>query len=151
MKITKYAFRNLLTFQEKVAMEGAKAVNAGVRVLNDDLMSAQEIDLTAPELYQGLMYLASLGVLDKNRVGEIINVSPSAIPEGSIISGDEPPIVDATEGMKTFIVPIPKDVTRYIEWANQFCDAESYIQREGVNVIVKTHGKFTAPEAREVS
>lgn len=151
MKITKFAFRNRLTFQEKVAMEEAKAVNAGVRVLNDDLMSAQEIDLTAPELYQGLMYLASLGILDISRVSEIVNVSPSAIPEGSIISADEPPVVDVTVGMKTFIAPIPNDVTRYIEWANQYCDAESYIQREGGNVIVKTHGNFIAPEVREVS
>lgn len=80
MKITKYAFRKLFTFEERVAIETAAQSSASLRVLVDDMNAAEVIDLSDTSLETGLAIFVSNGLLTDARVNEILNVEESAIP-----------------------------------------------------------------------
>lgn len=70
--ITKLAFRNLFTFNEKVVLYTKAETDIIIRVFLDDIMAAQEIDLTFPSLIQGIQYLVSQGVITAERAGQIL-------------------------------------------------------------------------------
>jgi hypothetical protein len=93
MIITKFAFRQLLTFDEKVMIEKAKETSAELRVLDNDLMSADEIDLKSDSLAQGLGFLVSVGILTEERMGVILSVGKGDIPSESIVKQDEAPVI----------------------------------------------------------
>lgn len=89
MIITKFAFRNLFTFEERVAMEEASTQSSVVRTLINDMMTASEIDLEHSGTIQGVNYLEQLGLLVAGRAAEILATTPEEVPADSILS-DEP-------------------------------------------------------------
>ena len=94
-KITKLAFRNRFTTNEKVALEMASLDNpaatmqqrqmqAALRVFLKDLDNATFVDLDRPDTIGGVNQLAALGIITAERAGHIIGdaVNPSEIPNG---------------------------------------------------------------------
>ena len=83
-KITKLAFTNRFTIEEKIAIEIASIDNpngtmqerslaASLRVYLEDIDRASFIDLGDEGLSMALGYLVALGILTENRMNEIIN------------------------------------------------------------------------------
>lgn len=70
--LTRLAFRNRFTMEEKVAIEIAKETDPMIRVFLDDLMAAEEIDLTNHDLITGVNYLEQLGLIVAGRAAEIL-------------------------------------------------------------------------------
>lgn len=81
--ITKYAFRNRFTLEEKTGFDikqidnpngtvEERYVSASIRVWNADVFSAKYIDLDLKELIDGLNFLQSIGLLSSERVQEIL-------------------------------------------------------------------------------
>ena len=68
--LTLQEFRSRFTFTEKIAIK--QSTDAGVQVIQDDLMAAQDIDLENPDLIDGMNYLAVQGLLTSARVTEIM-------------------------------------------------------------------------------
>ena len=68
--LTLLEFRTRVTFTEKVAIKSS--TDAGVQVIQDDLMAAQEIDLENQDLIDGMGYLAIQGLITSARVAEIM-------------------------------------------------------------------------------
>ncbi len=73
MSISKYQFRQLLTFEEKVNITELAKTNSSVQTLLDDLFSADSVDVTLPEVSFGLGYLITLGLISNGRDSEIIS------------------------------------------------------------------------------
>ena len=73
MRVTKLAFRNRFTFDEKVAIEDAAKVDTQVKVLLDDQKSATYIDLGRADTAAGLDLLVAKGLLTQQRRDEILN------------------------------------------------------------------------------
>ena len=71
--ITRFAFRQRMTAQEKVAFENAIEADAGVRVLSKDFELATYIDLANPVMASGMDALVAAGVLTQERADEIVN------------------------------------------------------------------------------
>lgn len=83
-RITKFAFRNRFTVEEKVALEIAmldqptstqehRNISAILRVFMKDLENAQFVDLTRADIQQGVMFLVTLGIVTAERGAEILN------------------------------------------------------------------------------
>ena len=68
--LTLHEFRTRFTFVEKVAIK--QSTDAGVMVIQDDLMAAQEIDLENQELIDGIGYLVVQGLLTTERAAVIL-------------------------------------------------------------------------------
>ena len=68
--LTILEFRTRFTFAEKVAIKSS--TDAGVQVIQDDLMAAQEIDLENQDLIDGMGYLVLQGLITSVRVAEIL-------------------------------------------------------------------------------
>ena len=82
-KITKLAFRNRFTAEEKVILEIASLDNPGgtiqerqgaaaIRVYLKDLETAKFVDLDYPSIQQGVFWLASIGLLTMERANTIL-------------------------------------------------------------------------------
>ena len=69
--ISRYAFRQRLTFDEKVLLKSSEDV--GVQVLIEDLMSATEVDLNDDGFKLGMLYLNSVlpDVFTEERIAEL--------------------------------------------------------------------------------
>jgi len=70
--ITKLAFRNRFTLEEKVAIEVAKETNPVIRVFSDDILVAQDIDLDNSDLISGVNYLEHIGLIATGRASQIL-------------------------------------------------------------------------------
>ena len=92
-KITRLAFRNRFTTNEKVALDmasidnpsattQARQVAAMLRVYLKDLENATFVDLTRADTIAGVNSLAALGVLAANRPAAILSltISPEEVP-----------------------------------------------------------------------
>lgn len=73
--VSVHQFLNLLTAQERIAIKEIAKTNMAIQDYMDMLNSATCIDLSSMELYGGLCFLASLGLLTQARVSEIINAN----------------------------------------------------------------------------
>lgn len=73
-KITRLAFRNRFTFEEKVAIETAAENDAVVRVLLKDQSEATYIDLARADTQQGTMLLVQKNLLTVERAEEILSL-----------------------------------------------------------------------------
>lgn len=67
--ITKYAFRQRLTFAEKMGID--TSADAGVIVFRNDFAVAEEVNLDTEAVVQGLAYLEGIGLLAPGRAAEI--------------------------------------------------------------------------------
>ncbi len=95
-KITKLAFTNRFTVQEKVILELASMDNpqapmaerelaASLRVYLEDIDRASFVDLEDPRLNDALIGLSYYGIIDPSRVSEIIT---SSINDNERYNGD---------------------------------------------------------------
>jgi hypothetical protein len=64
------SFRRRLSLTEKVAIQVSG--DPVVQVLNADLLASSFVDLDFPELIEGLNYLVSVGILEAERLPEIL-------------------------------------------------------------------------------
>lgn len=71
-KITKLAFRNRFTFDEKVAVESAAESNASIRVMLKDQEAAEYIDLSRAETVAGVNALVTASLITQQRADEIL-------------------------------------------------------------------------------
>jgi len=71
--ISKLAFRNLFTTDEKIALYDESKTDTLIRVFLDDINAAQEVDLSYPPLIQGIQYLVFKGVLTSGRAASILS------------------------------------------------------------------------------
>jgi len=71
--LTKYAFSQRFTFQERVAIKQATQSDPEVAVLESDLKLAGNIDLDDPAVAASLDLLVSKGLLTPERKTEILN------------------------------------------------------------------------------
>lgn len=69
--VTRLAFRNRLTFSERVAIETAAETDVAVRVLMQDIDSAAFVTLTDPAVIDGLGLLVSKQLLTQARADEV--------------------------------------------------------------------------------
>lgn len=70
-KISVGSFRRRLTLAEKVSIQ--ISTDPVVQVLQQDLLTSTFVDLDFHELIAGLSYLVSVGILEEERVPEILN------------------------------------------------------------------------------
>jgi hypothetical protein len=70
--ISKLAFRERFTTQEKVAIYTAAETNILIKVWLDDLNSAEYVTLDHPPLVEGVNYLEQEGIIAEGRAGEIL-------------------------------------------------------------------------------
>lgn len=73
-RMTRLAFRNRFTFEEKVAIETAAETDATVRVLLKDQSEATYIDLERADTQQGTMLLVQKGLITSERASEILSL-----------------------------------------------------------------------------
>jgi hypothetical protein len=64
------SFRRRLSLTEKVAIQVSG--DPVVQVLNADLLASSFVDLDFPELIEGLNYLVSVGILEAERLPEVL-------------------------------------------------------------------------------
>ena len=69
--LTPHEFRSRFTFSEKVSIK--QSTDAGVQVVQDDLMAAQEIDLENHGLIEGMGYLVGQGLITPARLAGIMD------------------------------------------------------------------------------
>lgn len=67
--VTKYAFRQRLTFAEKIGID--TSADPGVIVFRNDFAVAEEINLDSQAVVEGLAYLEGIGLLTPGRAAEI--------------------------------------------------------------------------------
>lgn len=83
-KITGYAFRKRFSMAEKIAMEltsidnliatmEQRQMSATIRVMLKDLDSAGYVDLSSPEIIDGIHMLEQFGIIQPNRANEILS------------------------------------------------------------------------------
>ena len=71
-------FRNLFTQSEKLAVTGATLVNAQLREFVDDADAAGNVDLTNPEVIQGINSLVAANLITQIRADQILaGIPPS--------------------------------------------------------------------------
>jgi hypothetical protein len=70
--ISKLAFRERFTTQEKVAVYTAAETNILIKVWLDDLNSAEYVTLDHPPLVEGVNYLEQEEIISEGRAGEIL-------------------------------------------------------------------------------
>ena len=82
-RITVLAFRKRFTLEERVALEKRAREDALIRVFLDDVAAATYIDLADPDLKECLEAAAILGVIEVNRVSEILDTpaTDAELPE----------------------------------------------------------------------
>ena len=82
--ISRFAFRNRLTLEERVTAETAAATSPLIRVLLDDLAVAEYVDLDIPILSTMLAGFEQQGILGVGRATEIITaeIQPHERPTG---------------------------------------------------------------------
>ena len=82
--ISRFAFRNRLTLEERVTAETAAATSPLIRVLLDDLAVAEYVDLDIPILSTMLAGFEAQGILGAGRAAEIIGaeIQPHERPTG---------------------------------------------------------------------
>jgi len=71
--ITKLEYRNLFTFNEKIALYEAAKTNTIIQVFLDDVMAAQFVDLTDVSTVQGVQYLYSQNIITAGRINQILS------------------------------------------------------------------------------
>ncbi len=83
--ITKYQFRKLFTFAERVAIDAAPTNPAFsvsqqqmLTTMNNDMIVSGMVELNNPDTASGLNFLASLGLLTTARVTAILSNIPPA-------------------------------------------------------------------------
>lgn len=81
--ITKYEFRRLFTFNERVAIDNSPDnVNIPIdmrmvlKTVLNDFSSAEEIDLNNPDVANGVNLLENLGIISLGRATQILNKIP---------------------------------------------------------------------------
>lgn len=81
MIITRLAFRNRFTLQEKAALYtiAASAQGLPIKIYLDDLSAATFIDLSRQETISGIQTLAAIGVLTNARATEILTTVPTQL------------------------------------------------------------------------
>ena len=70
--ITRFAFRQRFTFEERVAIRTAAESDKEVMVWLEDLQTASFIDLTRSEATEGAAMLESKGLIDPGRADEVL-------------------------------------------------------------------------------
>lgn len=70
--ITKLAFKQRMTPQERIEIRGVSSTDPIVFDFMDLVADATFIDLDREDTQQGVQYLASLGILTESRVTEIL-------------------------------------------------------------------------------
>ena len=65
-------FRARFTLQERVALEERKAEDAVIRVFVADMDAGETVDIDDPQVMEGIHYLQQVGILDADRVPEIL-------------------------------------------------------------------------------
>ncbi len=82
--ISRFAFRNRLTLEERVTAETAAATSPLIRVLLDDLAVAEYVDLDIPILATMLGGFEAQGILGVGRATEILaaEIQPHERPTG---------------------------------------------------------------------
>jgi hypothetical protein len=71
-KVTRLAFRNRFTTNEKIALYTAAESNVQLKVYLDDVNAATYIDLTLPETIAGVQLLEAAGIIGSGRANEIL-------------------------------------------------------------------------------
>jgi hypothetical protein len=72
-KITKLAFRNRFTFNEKVALRTALNQSTSLQAWYDDFMVSTYIDLARPDTIAGMAFLVQAQLLTSERAETILN------------------------------------------------------------------------------
>lgn len=82
-EITKYEFRKLFTFAERLAIDSAptsttiSAANiATLNTMNKDMELSGSVVLSNPDTIAGVNFLASLGLIASTRVSQILSNTP---------------------------------------------------------------------------
>jgi hypothetical protein len=77
--MTKWAFRSLFTFDERVICDNApentaipEQYRAAIKTMNKDFDAAQEIDPSLPQVQQGIQLFEQLGLLSAGRANQIL-------------------------------------------------------------------------------
>jgi len=70
--LTRYEFRALFTIEEKAAIITAAKTDPIIEVFNTDMMAAEQIDLTYPDVTQGLAYLVAHGLITQQKMDNIL-------------------------------------------------------------------------------
>lgn len=70
--ISQYKFRSRFTMAEKIAITETRKTDATLEVVMGDLDAAQMLDLDSADLLQGLQYLVQAGLLNADRITEIL-------------------------------------------------------------------------------
>lgn len=70
--LTRLAFRNRFTTNEKIALYTAAESNVHLKVYLDDVNAATYIDLTLPETIAGVQLLEAAGIIGSGRANEIL-------------------------------------------------------------------------------
>lgn len=70
--LTRLAFRNRFTTNEKIALYTAAESNVQLKVYLDDVNAATYIDLTLPETIAGVQLLEAAGIIGSGRANEIL-------------------------------------------------------------------------------
>lgn len=71
-KMSRLDFYSRFTFDELVAVEAAAVTNPAVRVLQNQINTAEFIDINDQRTILGVMYLNSVGLLTVDRANEIL-------------------------------------------------------------------------------
>lgn len=71
--ISKLAFRQRITLEEKIAIYTAKKTNVILEVFLDDLAASQYVDLGRGDTRNGVLFLAQKGILTMKRALEILD------------------------------------------------------------------------------
>lgn len=71
--ISKTRFRNLFTIQEKVEIYTAAKEDPVIQVFLDDVLAADDIDLSFPPLILGVNYLVQEGIITQGRAAQILS------------------------------------------------------------------------------
>lgn len=79
VKITKLAFRNRFTANEKAALYTASASSQGIalKIYIDDLAVASYVDLKRPDTIAAINLLAQIGIVASERVAQILSTTVS--------------------------------------------------------------------------
>lgn len=70
--LSRSEFRNKFTQDEKVALYTAADTDIKVKIFLDDVLAAENIELTDTETVKQISYLAASGVIDESRAPEIL-------------------------------------------------------------------------------
>lgn len=72
MIVSKWKFRSKFTVEERVAIETAASTDSLLRVLRDDLLSLDYVDLAAPDTIASVNLLVSKSLLTQDRATTIL-------------------------------------------------------------------------------